>query len=147
MLDPYEQSLEGQTYEQDLPFNLDPGQFGSADSDPSMFEATPLDPASISPIQPDPFLVDPNSDPNTLDPALLDPNDPESPDMSRPNCGTGTFGPNVPLCCNGLKIPGGSVVSGCKWYDRGKQICKNKDNVVCCQYMTEGFGFGCWQYY
>lgn len=155
MLDPVEEFLGGQSLEQEDPYNPDSGQYGPAYLDPSMFQATPPDPAFIGPVLPDPTLVDPNGvdpsllDPNRLDPALLDPNDPESPEMSseRPNCGNGRFGPNVPLCCNGLMSPGGALVSGCQWYDRGKKICKNRDNVVCCQYMTEGVGFVCWRYY
>lgn len=145
VLDPVEESLEDQSLDQGYPYDLDSTQYGPADLDPSMFQATPPDPAFIGPMQPDPTVFDPNN----LDPALLDPNDPGSREMSlpRPNCGNGRFGPNVPLCCNGLMSPGGGVVSGCEWFDRGKRICKNKDNVVCCQFKSEGLGFVCWRFY
>lgn len=155
VLDPIEESLEGQSLDQEYPYNLDSTQYGPADLDPSMFQATPTDPNFIGPVQLDPILFDPDGvdpalvDPNMLDPALLDPNDPESPEMSleRPNCGNGRFGPNVPLCCNGVMSPGGAVVSGCQWFDRGKRICKNRENVMCCQFKSEGLGFGCWRFY
>ena len=155
VLDPVEGSLEDQSLDQEYPYDLDSTQYGPADLDPSMFQATPPDPGFIGPVQPDPAVFDPNGvdpalvDPNDLDPALLDPNDPESREMSlpRPNCGNGRFGPNVPLCCNGLMSPGGGVVSGCEWFDQGKKICKNKDNVVCCQFKSEGLGFACWRFY
>lgn len=142
VLDPVEESLEGQSLEQEYPYNLDSAP---AELDPSMFEATPPDPTFIDPVLPDPTILDPNS----VDPALLDPNDPESSEISgeRPNCGNGKFGPNVPLCCNGLRSPGGGVASGCQYHDPGKKVCKNRDNVVCCQNMIEGFGFMCWKYY
>lgn len=155
VLDPVEESLENQSLDQEYPYDLDSAQYGPADLDPSIFQATPPDPAFIGPVQPDPTVFDPTgvdpalADPNDLDPALLDPNDPESHEMSlpRPNCGNGRFGPNVPLCCNGLMSPGGAVVSGCEWFDRGKRICKNTDNVVCCQFKAESLGFACWRFY
>ena len=150
VLDPVEESLEDRSSDQEYPYDLDSTQYGPADLDPSVFQATPPDPTFIGPIQPDSNPVDPALlDPNNLDPALIDLNDPESPEMSlnRPNCGNGRFGPNVPLCCNGLMSPGGTIVSGCEWYDREKKICKNRDNVVCCQIKSEGLGFACWRFY
>lgn len=145
VLDPVEESLEQQSLEQEYPYKLNVVQDDSAELDPIMFEATPSEPTFIDPVLDDPSLLDSNG----LDPALLDPSDPNSFDLSRerPSCGNSMFGPNLPLCCNGFMSPGGAVVSGCQYHDPGKKICKKKDNVVCCQYMVEGFGFVCWRYY
>jgi hypothetical protein len=146
VLDPVEQDLEEQLLHEEYLYNLDQVHPHLLELDPLIFvEATLPDPGFIGPVLLDPSLLDLNS----LDPALADPNDPYVPEMSRtrPNCGTNIFGPNVPLCCNGIMSPGGIVVSGCQYHDPGKKICKNKDNVVCCQYMVDGVGYACWRYY
>ena len=165
MLDPLEEPLEEQSLEQEYPYNLDSTQYCPADPDPPTFQAVPPDPTFIGPVLPDPAILDPSSfdpgllDPNFLNPDFLDPNffdpdhldlnNPDSPETTwdRPNCGNGRFGPNVLLCCSGLMSPGGEEVNGCHWYDRGKKICKNRDNLVCCQYMMEGLGVWCWRTY
>jgi hypothetical protein len=140
VLDPVEQSLE-----QTNPYSPEPKQDYPAEVDPFFFEMTPSDPSVLDPPRIDPFIPD-GENPS---PGLLDPNDPYSFDLfrGRPNCGDGMFGPNVPLCCDGFMMPGGAVVSGCQYFDPGKKICKNTDNVVCCQSFALGSGYVCRRYY
>lgn len=138
--DPIEQKLE-----QENLFDPGPNLDDTAGFDPSLFDTTPPDSILIDPGLSYPALPD-SSAPN---PALLDPSDvyPLEISRGRPNCGNGLFGPNVPLCCDGLMIPGGLAINGCEYHDPGKKKCKNSDNVVCCQHMSDGIGYGCWKYY